>query len=74
MPRLANVPPLVGKVDAAKILGVHGNNLGKIRGLPDPLPGTGPTADPSPDGMAVAATPLWRRSEIEKLAAARAAS
>lgn len=66
-------PPLVGKADAAEILGVHPNNIGKVKGLPSPLPGTGQNAAPSADGMAVRATPLWRRWEIERLAAKRAA-
>jgi hypothetical protein len=67
------VPPLVGRVDAAEILGVHPNNIVKVKGLPAPLPGTGPAAEPDPGGMAVTATPLWRRAEIEALREQRAA-
>lgn len=61
-------PALVGKAEAAEILGVHPNNMGKVRGVPAPLQDRGIA------GFAVRATPLWVRVEIEELAAERATS
>lgn len=58
---------IVGKAEAAAILGVHPNNLrvaGKWQyGLPPSLQDRG-LADAK-------ATPLWRRSEVERAARAR---
>lgn len=65
MPRRANVPPLVGRAEAAEILGVRSENLGKVRGLPAPL------QDEGIEGFDVRATLLWRRAEIETLRDAR---
>lgn len=72
MASAAKVPPLVGKREAGAILGVHPDNMRKLKGLPKPLDGTGPTADrPADDGTEVAATPLWRRADIEAFAESR---
>ncbi len=65
------VPALVGKLDAAQIIGVSPHNFARLPGLPSPIPGTGAKAPKPVDGMEVTATPLWRRQEIEKFAKAR---
>jgi len=65
MARLPKVPPLVGKSEAAEIIGVDPNNMVKLRGLPAPL------NDREECDVQVRATPVWRRVEIEKFAEER---
>jgi len=60
-----DVPPLVGKAEAAEIIGVNPNNMVKLVGLPDPLQAAGIR------GFAVRATPLWRRADIVAFARKR---
>jgi hypothetical protein len=65
---MPSIPPLVGKKEAAEILGVHPNNL--KRDVPD-LPASLQERDTRKVGHAVKATPLWTRAEVEKIQAAR---
>jgi hypothetical protein len=62
-------PPLVGRVEAAKILGVHKQNatVSRIPELPPPLQQRGIR------GFEVSAGPLWPRAEIVELARKRRA-
>lgn len=48
----------IGKKEAAAILGVHPNNMGALKGVPEPA-------------TKVAATPLWERRVIEEFARKR---
>jgi hypothetical protein len=58
------VPALVGRKEAAMILGVQPQNVGRIRGLPTPL-GDGV------EGFEVSSGPLWLRGDIVALAKER---
>lgn len=58
--------PLVGRSEAAKILGVNRNNMHRMKDVPPSLQERGI------EGMEVGATPLWYRSEIEEVARMRA--
>jgi hypothetical protein len=49
---------LVGKKEAAAIIGMHPNNIGRLPGLPAPE-------------WTLSATPAWQRSTIEAFAASR---
>ncbi len=62
--RLRRVPALVGRKEAARILGVSNPNLHLVKGLPPPL-----GIQRGVEGHEVAHGPLWVRSEIEELAA-----
>jgi hypothetical protein len=53
------LPPLAGRAEVAEILGVRSENLGKVRGLPEPV-------------QRLKATPVWIEPQIRELAKARA--
>jgi hypothetical protein len=60
-------PALVGRKEAAAILGVKSNNLQRdFPELPEPL------QDRGIEGFEVGATPLWPRAEVQELADKRA--
>jgi hypothetical protein len=57
--RLNSPVDLVGKKEAAAIVGVHPNNLGRMRGMPAPE-------------WQLSATPVWQRSTMEAFASSDA--
>lgn len=64
----SRVPALIGRKEVGAILGLHPNNTHRSR-LPDmPLSLQEEYGD---EHIAVAATSLWRRADIEAYAAAR---
>lgn len=64
MPSDTAIPPLVGRKQAADILGVSPNHTHKIKEFPPSLQERGFPID--------MAAPAWTREEIEALAARRA--
>lgn len=62
------IPPIVGRKEMAAIFGWHSNNATRDR-LPDLPPSL--QEELGPDVIDVAATPLWRRADIEAYAARR---
>jgi hypothetical protein len=59
-----SIPPLIGRKEVARILGVQAQNVYRVKGLPSPI-GKGI------EGFEVSSGPLWLRSAIEALAAQR---
>jgi hypothetical protein len=55
------VPPLVGRREAARILGVLPENMPRMAVIPEPL------QDRGIEGFDVSQTPLWPRAEIEQV-------
>ena len=64
--RRRKCPPLVGRSEAAAILGVAQNNLRRMADVPEPL------NERAIPGFEVSATTLWPRAELEEVAAKRA--
>jgi hypothetical protein len=64
---MAKVPPLLGRKEAAEVLGMKPTNMDRDLGdeLPRPL-------QERVEGMRVSQTPLWTVAEIEKLRDERA--
>lgn len=59
------VPALVGRKEAARMLGLKPENIGRVASLPTPL------QDRGIEGFEVSTGPLWPRVEIEALVEAR---
>jgi hypothetical protein len=60
--RRRSCPPLVGRKEAARILGLKSENIYRIAEMPPPL------QERKIKGFEVTTGPLWPRAEIEELA------
>lgn len=65
--RRRRAPAIIGRKEAARILGIKPENIGRIVELPEPLQERGI------EGFEVSTGPLWPLAEIRELAAKRAA-
>jgi len=66
-----SIPPIVGRKEVGVILGVHPNNTHRNR-MPDLPPSL--QEEYGQEHVDVAAASLWRRADIERYAAGKAAA
>lgn len=63
MSTTTELPELLGRKEVAEVLGIHPENIGKVKNMPEPYA-----------RVSGGQVPVWRREQIETLLTARAAN
>jgi hypothetical protein len=62
MSTTTDLPELLGRKEVAEVLGIHPENIGKVKNMPEPFA-----------RVSGGQVPVWKREQIEALLADRAA-